>query len=593
MMKNQSNKIVLIFLIVLALPLHSEIRYVSKTGSAQPPYTSWATASDSIQKCINISSFGDTIYVANGVYKEQIAMIPGLSLIGSGMDSCVIDTRELVQPTDFAAVTISDTTLLRGFKIRVSDFWQGKYWGAAIMSGLTRKKLSIIEFNSIEQTAYGMYFGLDTDSIFIKNNNFKEVDRGVQLSGVFGPSRFFVEDNYIDGLSGFFIESPAKATINNNLIVTHKERAITSWSSKPQEIYNNIIIQSDTLVHNVPQQSAINLALVENKFWNNIVMGAYSYCFTVVNNNSARNNVFINVKRGFNKPPEDSIYDIKYNNVWNVSEYSYLGFTPDSTNKSVDPMFVDTSGWDFRLQKHSPLIDAGDPDILDVDGTRSDIGVYGGPYGMSYPYEDLAPGKPRGTELLQIKNKTFLRWRKNTESDVTGYKIYYDTIPDFPVSQQTYFASEGDTLIEITDLINSGIPRAYLMITAVDSLGNESAAGEEVLWGDPLTVQIEGVIPQAYKLYQNYPNPFNPSTTIGYMLKNRGYVKLIVYDIKGEMVEVITNEWKERGYHESEFRYSGQKITSLASGIYLYKLEVIDENMIPVFTGLGKMILLK
>jgi hypothetical protein len=59
------------------------------------------------------------------------------------------------------------------------------------------------------------------------------------------------------------------------------------------------------------------------------------------------------------------------------------------------------------------------------------------------------------------------------------------------------------------------------------------------------------------------------------------------------MVEVITNEWKERGYHESEFRYSGQKITSLASGIYLYKLEVIDENMIPVFTDIKKMILLK
>jgi hypothetical protein len=592
MMNNIRIKTVYLLILLITLPLHSEIRYVSKNGSAQPPYTSWATASDSIQKCINISSFGDTIYVGNGVYKEQIAMRPGLSLIGSGMDSCVIDTRELVQPSSFYAVTISDTTLLRGFKIIVSDMYPvNNYWGIGIRDP-RRIINSIIEFNMLEQLQYGILLSR-SDSVIIRKNIIKNSITGVDLRGVFGPNHYFVEDNYIDGLAGFFIDSPAKAIIKNNLIVTHKERAITSWSSKPQEIFSNIIIQSDTLVHNVPQRSAINLALVENKFWNNIVMGAYSYCFTVVNNNSARNNVFINVKRGFNKPPEDSIYDIKYNNVWNVSEYSYLGFTPDSTNKSVDPMFVDTSGWDFRLQKHSPLIDAGDPDILDVDGTRSDIGVYGGPYGMSYPYEDLAPGKPRGTELLQIKNKTFLRWRKNTESDVTDYKIYYDTIPDFPVSQQTYIASEGDTLIEITDLINSGIPRAYLKVTAVDSLGNESAAGEEVLWGDPLTVQIEGVIPQVYKLYQNYPNPFNPSTTIGYMLKNRGYVKLIVYDIKGEMVEVITNEWKERGYHESEFRYSGQKITSLASGIYLYKLEVIDENMIPVFTDIKKMILLK
>ncbi|MBI5662327.1 MAG: hypothetical protein HZC46_09290, partial [Ignavibacterium album] len=66
-----------IFLILLELLIFNysllnetpaTIRYVSKTGSSTPPYTSWATAADSIQKCINICEYGDTIYVANGVY---------------------------------------------------------------------------------------------------------------------------------------------------------------------------------------------------------------------------------------------------------------------------------------------------------------------------------------------------------------------------------------------------------------------------------------------------------------------------------------------------------------------------------------------
>ena len=69
------------------------IRYVSHEGSDTPPYLSWETAADSIMSAINISSFGDTIYVANGVYEEQVVMIPGLSLIGEGMDSCIIDSR--------------------------------------------------------------------------------------------------------------------------------------------------------------------------------------------------------------------------------------------------------------------------------------------------------------------------------------------------------------------------------------------------------------------------------------------------------------------------------------------------------------------
>jgi len=58
-------------------------------------------------------------------------------------------------------------------------------------------------------------------------------------------------------------------------------------------------------------------------------------------------------------------------------------------NISVDPLFVDTSAaeaidWDLRLDAASPLVDAGDPSILDVDGTTSDIGAYGGPGGESW-----------------------------------------------------------------------------------------------------------------------------------------------------------------------------------------------------------------
>ncbi len=69
------------------------MRYVSKTGTSTPPYTSWQTAADSIQKCINICVDGDTIYVANGVYKENLVINTAISLIGSSMDSTVIDGR--------------------------------------------------------------------------------------------------------------------------------------------------------------------------------------------------------------------------------------------------------------------------------------------------------------------------------------------------------------------------------------------------------------------------------------------------------------------------------------------------------------------
>ena len=53
-------------------------------------------------------------------------------------------------------------------------------------------------------------------------------------------------------------------------------------------------------------------------------------------------------------------------------------------NVSEDPGFLDTApgdplDWDLHLSASSPLIDAGDPAILDPDGSPADMGAYGGP----------------------------------------------------------------------------------------------------------------------------------------------------------------------------------------------------------------------
>ncbi len=72
-------------------------------------------------------------------------------------------------------------------------------------------------------------------------------------------------------------------------------------------------------------------------------------------------------------------------------------------------------------------------------------------------------------------------------------------------------------------------------------------------------------------------------------LNKRGYVKLYVYDITGSEVAVLVNETKEPGYYETEFNAE-----NLASGIYLYKIQITDsEKRIPVFTEIKRMVLVK
>jgi hypothetical protein len=48
-------------------------------------------------------------------------------------------------------------------------------------------------------------------------------------------------------------------------------------------------------------------------------------------------------------------------------------------NIADDPLYTDAANGDFTLGSGSPAIDAGSPDLLDTDGTTSDIGSFGGP----------------------------------------------------------------------------------------------------------------------------------------------------------------------------------------------------------------------
>mgnify|MGYP005839962233 FL=1 len=70
-----------------------------------------------------------------------------------------------------------------------------------------------------------------------------------------------------------------------------------------------------------------------------------------------------------------------------------------------------------------------------------------------------------------------------------------------------------------------------------------------------------------YALYQNYPNPFNPTTKIVWQSPVSGWQTLKVYDVLGNEIATLVNEYKNAGRHEVEFDAS-----KLSSGLYIYTL---------------------
>ena len=75
---------------------------------------------------------------------------------------------------------------------------------------------------------------------------------------------------------------------------------------------------------------------------------------------------------------------------------------------------------------------------------------------------------------------------------------------------------------------------------------------------------------------QNYPNPFNPTTNIRFGLPVDSFVRLIVYDINGRMVDEIVNDFLRAGTHSVQWQGRGINGFSLSSGIYFYRIEASE-----------------
>jgi M6 family metalloprotease-like protein len=105
----------------------------------------------------------------------------------------------------------------------------------------------------------------------------------------------------------------------------------------------------------------------------------------------------------------------------------------------------------------------------------------------------------------------------------------------------------------------------------------------KVLTDDLVSVVTNKVnTPEKFSLSQNYPNPFNNSTHINYTLPFDSHISLKIYNVNGQLVETLEEDYKKSG--EYRIPFNGD---DLASGIYLYKLNAGE------YSAVHKMILIK
>ena len=140
--------------------------------------------------------------------------------------------------------------------------------------------------------------------------------------------------------------------------------------------------------------------------------------------------------------------------------------------------------------------------------------------------------------------------------------------------------------------------------TAIGVVSAKIAFNHNALTHDTILVSGEGTplvgvaglrmgIPAVYQLHSNYPNPFNPSTTILYDLPQQSMVSIKVYSILGQQIATLVDGIIAAGYHQVMWMGEQDGGTTVAGGVYFFRISAQ-----PLSKGTGlvqtkKMLLLK
>lgn len=129
----------------------------------------------------------------------------------------------------------------------------------------------------------------------------------------------------------------------------------------------------------------------------------------------------------------------------------------------------------------------------------------------------------------------------------------------------------------VTD--TTGYPVSGAHITFVDETNTDNQFSDYTDNQGHYEIDISretGVItytPSTFSLGQNYPNPFNPTTTIPFFLNKPHNVKIDVFNITGQRIRTLVNEYRSAGSHTVVWDAIDENGHHVSAGIYMYQLQ--------------------
>ncbi len=412
--------------------------------------------------------------------------------------------------------------------------------------------------------------GRNESYLFIKNNRFIGGSHGVDIDYAYVE----ISDNYFEGCVLVAYHSYLSKIINNNFInssgtaITGNVSVITNniisnynrgLSGRGEELFsNNIFVDNNYIFSSVTDNHIIenNIFISNDELYMNFLYG---------------NPIFRNCILDFELPPECIDGG---GNIW-----------VDSLQAQT--LFEDIQNGDFHLIESSLAIDAG----FDTTG-------YYYPFDMDYNHR-VWDGDNNGTSIIDIgpyeyNSPSFGGIEGFTYNPSTGEPVDYVLIK---INNEPGEFTFSDSLGNFQYKLPAGIYDVYAERVFYDDAilyEIEVNDGQFTQIQIPMfeTVDVEDYeIPKSEFLISNltsFPNPFNPTTTISFSIPEDVYVKITIYNIKGQKVRELPIVTPSPS-HTLSVTWDGTDSNNkpVSSGIYFYKISSGNESV------MKKMLLLK
>ncbi len=252
-------------------------------------------------------------------------------------------------------------------------------------------------------------------------------------------------------------------------------------------------------------------------------------------------------------------------NFWDTETSLQTTTAGTATGKTTTEMKTNItfSGWDDTIWNIGDGINNGYPYL-----------VWQNPGGSPLPVELSS------FSAAAIGSNVKLSW--NTATEVNNYGFEIERKVGSPQSTVGNYEKIGF----VNGNGNSNSPKDYSFVDTKASTGKYSYRLKQIdnngQFEYSKTIEADFNTIKNFELSQNYPNPFNPSTTIRFNLPEASIVKLTIFNILGQEIRTLVNEFRDSRVNTINFDASG-----LNSGIYIYKIEAGN------FVKTRKMILLK